>query len=88
MKTTAYSNFLSIIGRIQEGIRELDVLKDKRDVNICSTMALMFAHKHSQSVGEFFSNHLLIGSTSGSLMCISFHVLKNNDPNMEKMLKT
>ncbi|XP_078334494.1 tetratricopeptide repeat protein 21B-like isoform X3 [Crassostrea virginica] len=37
-------------GRIQEGIRELDVLKDKRDVNICSTMALMFAHKHSQSV--------------------------------------
>ena len=53
MKTNAYSSFLSIIGRIQEGIRELDVLKDKRDVNICSTMALMFAHKHSQSVGEF-----------------------------------
>ncbi|XP_048728803.1 tetratricopeptide repeat protein 21B-like isoform X2 [Ostrea edulis] len=37
-------------GRVQEGIRELDVLKDKRDVNICSTMALMYAHKHSQSV--------------------------------------
>lgn len=37
-------------GRIQEGIRELDVLKDKRDVNICSKLALMFAHKHSQSV--------------------------------------
>lgn len=44
----AYSVILQ--GRIQEGIRELDVLKDKRDVNICSTMALMFAHKHSQSV--------------------------------------
>lgn len=45
-------------GRIQEGIRELDVLKDKRDVNICSTMALMFAHKHSQSVGKIFSLHI------------------------------
>ena len=30
---------------------------------------------------------LRIGSTSGSLMCISFHVLENNDPNMEKMLQ-
>ncbi|XP_061174848.1 tetratricopeptide repeat protein 21B-like isoform X2 [Saccostrea echinata] len=37
-------------GRVQEGIRELDVLKDKRDVNICSTMALIYAHKHSQTV--------------------------------------
>ena len=28
--------------------------------------------------------YIRIGSTSGSLMCISFHVLENNDPNMEK----
>ena len=27
---------------------------------------------------------LRIGSTSGSLMCISFHVFKNNDPKMVK----
>ncbi|XP_046549679.1 tetratricopeptide repeat protein 21B-like [Haliotis rubra] len=33
-----------------EGMRELDMLKDKRDVNLCSTMALMFAHKRSQTV--------------------------------------
>ncbi|XP_052805384.1 tetratricopeptide repeat protein 21B-like isoform X2 [Mya arenaria] len=36
--------------RIQEGMRELDVLKDKRDVNLCSTMALMLAHKKGNSV--------------------------------------
>ncbi|XP_012939708.1 tetratricopeptide repeat protein 21B isoform X2 [Aplysia californica] len=35
--------------RVQEGMRELDMLKDKRDVNLCSTMALMFAHKKSGS---------------------------------------
>ncbi|WAR05764.1 TT21B-like protein [Mya arenaria] len=31
-------------------MRELDVLKDKRDVNLCSTMALMLAHKKGNSV--------------------------------------
>lgn len=36
--------------RIQEGIRELDMLKDKRDINLCATMALMFAHKKSPNV--------------------------------------
>lgn len=36
--------------RVQEGIRELDILKDKRDINLCSTMALMFAHKKSHNV--------------------------------------
>ncbi|KAK6182507.1 hypothetical protein SNE40_010181 [Patella caerulea] len=39
-------------GRYQEGIRELDVLKDKRDVNVCSIMALMFAHKNSPTVDK------------------------------------
>ncbi|KAK3106686.1 hypothetical protein FSP39_025201 [Pinctada imbricata] len=39
-------------GRIQESMRELDILKDKRDVNLCSTMALMYGHKHSQSVDK------------------------------------
>lgn len=32
-------------------MRELDVLKDKRDVNLCSTMALMLAHKKGNLVG-------------------------------------
>ncbi|ESO93623.1 hypothetical protein LOTGIDRAFT_189817 [Lottia gigantea] len=44
----AYSKILQ--GRYQEGIRELDVLKDKRDVNICSLMALIYAHKVQQTV--------------------------------------
>ena len=38
-------------GRVQEGMRELDVLKDKRDVNLASTMTLMLGHKYSQTVG-------------------------------------
>lgn len=41
--------------RVQEGIRELEILKDKRDVNLCSTMALMFAHKKSPNVGEYIT---------------------------------
>lgn len=44
----AYSYILQ--GRTQEGMRELDVLKDKRDVNLCSTMALMLGHKQTQNV--------------------------------------
>ena len=38
--------------RIQEGMRELDFLKDKRDVNLCSTMALMLAHKKGNTIGR------------------------------------
>ena len=38
--------------RVQEGIRDLEVLKDKRDINLCSTIALMFAHKRSSSLGN------------------------------------
>lgn len=37
--------------RTQESMRELDLLKDKRDVNLCSTMALILAHKKSRGVG-------------------------------------
>ena len=32
--------------------------------------------------------HLRIGSTFEPLMCISFHLLKNNDPKIAKMLWT
>ncbi|KAL5010855.1 hypothetical protein ScPMuIL_013160 [Solemya velum] len=44
----AYSQILQ--GRVQEGMRELDVLKEKRDVNLCSCMALIYGHKYSQNV--------------------------------------
>ncbi|CAH1774388.1 unnamed protein product [Owenia fusiformis] len=37
-------------GRVQDGIRELDMLKEKRDINLCSYMALMYAHKLSRTV--------------------------------------
>ena len=33
-------------------MRELDFLKDRRDVNLCSTMALMLAHKKGNTVGK------------------------------------
>ena len=40
------------LDRVQESMRELDVLKDKRDVNLCSTMALILAHKKGRSIGK------------------------------------
>ncbi len=44
---------LCFIGdRASEGMRELEGLKSKRDLNLCSIMALMFAHKQARSVGE------------------------------------
>ena len=45
-----------ISGRAQEAIRELEMLKDKRDVNLCSLMALMYAHKMARVVGEMMLN--------------------------------
>ena len=46
-------NLLSFVtDRVQEGMRELEQLKDKRDVNICSIMALIFAHKKCKSLGK------------------------------------
>lgn len=37
--------------RTQEGMRELEQLRDKRDVNLCSVMALMLGHKKAKVVG-------------------------------------
>ena len=45
-----------ISGRAQEAIRELEMLKDKRDVNLCSLMALMYAHKMARVIGEAMFN--------------------------------
>lgn len=38
-------------GRTQEAIRELNQVKHKTDVSLCSTMALIYAHKQSEIVG-------------------------------------
>ncbi|KAJ8306896.1 hypothetical protein KUTeg_014980 [Tegillarca granosa] len=46
----AASEGLQKYRRVQEGIRELDLLKDKRDVNLCSIMCLMLAHKMSSGL--------------------------------------
>ncbi|KAK1171978.1 tetratricopeptide repeat protein 21B-like isoform X1 [Acipenser oxyrinchus oxyrinchus] len=37
-------------GRTQEAIRELNQVKHKTDVSLCSTMALIYAHKQSDTV--------------------------------------
>ena len=54
MYKQVFDHFFS--DRIQEGMRELDFLKDKRDVNLCSTMALMLAHKKGNTVGRSPNN--------------------------------
>lgn len=41
------------IDRVQEGMRELDTLKDKRDVNLCATMGLILGHKRSRVIGNY-----------------------------------
>lgn len=38
-------------GRVQEGMRDLEVVKDKQDVNLAATLALILAHKKSRNVG-------------------------------------
>ena len=52
MLTFVYWLLYFFLDRIQEGMRELDFLKDRRDVNLCSTMALMLAHKKGNTVGK------------------------------------
>lgn len=45
---------LSVSGRIQEGISDLDMIKEKRDVNVCSLLALSYAHRMCKTVGNVF----------------------------------
>ncbi|XP_036378258.1 tetratricopeptide repeat protein 21B [Megalops cyprinoides] len=37
-------------GRIQEAIRDLEQIRDKPDVSLCSLMALIYAHKQTETV--------------------------------------
>lgn len=38
--------------RLSEGMRELESIRDKPEVTLCTTMALMYAHKKSKNVGK------------------------------------
>lgn len=37
-------------GRTQDGMCELELVKDKRDLNLCSVLALLFAHKRCKTI--------------------------------------
>ncbi|XP_066572827.1 tetratricopeptide repeat protein 21B [Amia ocellicauda] len=39
-------------GRVQEALRELERVKDKLDIALCCTMALIYAHKQSQTIDQ------------------------------------
>ena len=38
--------------RLAEGMRSLQTIKDKRDVILCSSMALVYAHKRCSTIGK------------------------------------
>ena len=42
---------LYFIDRVQEGIRELEPLRDRQDVNVCALLALIMAHKKAATPG-------------------------------------
>lgn len=46
----AYSVLVSP-GDIQEGIRQLESIKNKQEVSLCTMMALIYAHKKSPKPG-------------------------------------
>lgn len=39
------------LGDIQEGIRQLETIKNKQEVSLCAMMALIYAHKMSPNPG-------------------------------------
>ena len=44
--------YLLITDRLAEGMRELEGIKDKPDLILCTTMALMYSHKRCKTVGK------------------------------------
>ncbi len=38
--------------RLTEGMRELEVIVEKRDVSLCAAMLLIYAHKKCKTIGE------------------------------------
>ena len=59
--------------RISEGMRELDAIRDKRDVILCTTMALMYAHKRCKTVGKSQGN-LIEESVVAAHRAVTFEV--------------
>lgn len=50
---------LFLIGDIQEGIRQLESIKNKQEVSLCTMMALIYAHKKSPNPGMLINTILL-----------------------------
>lgn len=46
-------------GDIQEGIRQLESIKNKQEVSLCAVMALIYAHKKSPNPGMVMKKILL-----------------------------
>lgn len=44
-------SFLLSLGDIQEGIRQLESIKNRQEVSLCAMMALIYAHKKSPNPG-------------------------------------
>ena len=49
----------SISDRLAEGMRELEGIKDKPDLVLCTTMALMYSHKRCKTVGRSSKTNLI-----------------------------
>lgn len=50
-KTLQLISFLLSLGDVQEGIRQLESIKNKQEVSLCAMMALIYAHKKSPNPG-------------------------------------
>lgn len=47
----AYSVLFFLLGDVQESIRQLESIKNKPEVLLCTMMALIYAHKKSPNPG-------------------------------------
>lgn len=46
-----FSAFFFFLGDVQESIRQLESIKNKQEVSLCTMMALIYAHKKSPNPG-------------------------------------
>ena len=71
---------LCLTERVQEGMRELDAMKDKQDVNLCSILALIVGHKKSKHIGEsthsysFTHAQCTLDTRRGTCICLCFNL--------------
>lgn len=50
--TTLHMNIFYIVDQVQDAIQEFEQISDKRDVSLCSVMALVYAHKKKPNPGK------------------------------------